>query len=93
MCSGSDEHGTPITLSAEEMGISPQEVVDKYHELNTQALADLGGSWVNHVAPRGLECGGALYNRTPAPLPQEIVQEGFTPWRASRFRERKPTPR
>ena len=49
MCSGSDEHGTPITITADEMGVSPQEVVDKYHRINTQALADLGCSWVNTV--------------------------------------------
>ena len=64
MCSGSDEHGTPITITADEMGVSPQEVVDKYHQVNTQALADLGCSWVNNVDPRGIEYGGALYNRT-----------------------------
>ena len=44
MCSGSDEHGTPITLTAEELGIEPQEVVDKYHGINVKALADLGCS-------------------------------------------------
>ena len=41
MVSGSDEHGTPITVTAETQGISPQEVVDKYHEINTKALMDL----------------------------------------------------
>ncbi|MBP72646.1 MAG: methionine--tRNA ligase [Euryarchaeota archaeon] len=89
MCSGSDEHGTPITLSAEEMGISPQEVVDKYHEVNTQALADLGCSWVNPVDPRGIEFGGALYNRTTDPMHKEIVQEVFTQLLDSGFLERK----
>ena len=64
MCSGSDEHGTPITLTAEQMGVEPQFVVDKYHEINTKALADLGCSWVNPVDPRGPEFGGALFNRT-----------------------------
>ena len=89
MCSGSDEHGTPITLSAEEMGISPQEVVDKYHEVNTQALADLGCSWINPVDPRGIEFGGALYNRTTDPMHKEIVQEVFTQLLDSGFLERK----
>ena len=89
MCSGSDEHGTPITLSAEEMGISPQEVVDKYHGVNTQALADLGCSWVNPVDPRGIEFGGALYNRTTDPMHKEIVQEVFTQLLDSGFLERK----
>ena len=31
MVSGSDQHGTPITLRAEQEGITPQEVVDRYH--------------------------------------------------------------
>ncbi len=31
MVSGSDQHGTPITLRAEQEGVTPQEVVDKYH--------------------------------------------------------------
>ena len=89
MCSGSDEHGTPITLTAEEMGISPQEVVDKYHEINSRALADLGCSWVNPVDPRGIEYGGALYNRTSDPMHKEIVQEVFTKLLDSGFLERK----
>lgn len=32
MVSGSDQHGTPITLHAEQRGITPQEVVKEYHE-------------------------------------------------------------
>ena len=39
---GSDEHGVPITLKARREGISPQEVVDRYHELNKKAFADFG---------------------------------------------------
>jgi len=31
MVSGSDQHGTPITVRAEQEGISPQDVVDRYH--------------------------------------------------------------
>ena len=30
---GSDEHGVPITIKAKKEGISPQQVVDKYHEM------------------------------------------------------------
>ena len=30
---GSDEHGVPITLKAKAEGITPQAVVDKYHEI------------------------------------------------------------
>lgn len=39
---GSDEHGVPITLKARKEGITPQEVVDHYHELNKKAFADFG---------------------------------------------------
>ncbi len=77
MCSGSDEHGTPITLTAEQEGVSPQEVVDRFHEINTKSLADLGCSWVDNVDPRGVEFGGALYNRTSDPSHKEIVREVF----------------
>ena len=31
MVSGSDQHGTPVTISAEQQGLTPQEVVDNYH--------------------------------------------------------------
>lgn len=39
---GSDEHGVPITLKARKEGVSPQEVVDRYHELNKKAFEDFG---------------------------------------------------
>tara|TARA_Y100001970_G_scaffold26096_2_gene31246 strand:- start:11311 stop:13515 length:2205 start_codon:yes stop_codon:yes gene_type:complete len=77
MCSGSDEHGTPITLTAEQEGVSPQEVVDRFHNINTKSLADLGCSWVDNIDPRGVDYGGALYNRTSDPLHKEIVREVF----------------
>ena len=78
MCSGSDEHGTPITITAEELGISPQEVVDKYHDLALKSLNKLGCSWANNVDSRGVEYGGALYNRTSDHRHKELVREVFT---------------
>ena len=39
---GSDEHGVPITLKARNEGIAPQQVVDRYHELNKKAFEDFG---------------------------------------------------
>ncbi len=39
---GSDEHGVPITLKARKEGITPQEVVDRYHTLNKKAFEDFG---------------------------------------------------
>jgi len=32
MVSGSDQHGTPVTIKAEAEGITPQQIVDKYHQ-------------------------------------------------------------
>ncbi len=43
--SGSDEHGVPVTIQAQREGTTPQQVVDKYHALNAQALADFGISF------------------------------------------------
>jgi methionyl-tRNA synthetase len=45
MVSGSDTHGTPITVRAEEEGITPREVVDRYHPRNTETLMRLGISF------------------------------------------------
>lgn len=42
---GSDEHGVPITIAAEKEGISPQDIVDRYHELNKKAFSDFGISF------------------------------------------------
>ena len=78
MCSGSDEHGTPITVTAEQENVNPQEIVNRYHEINTKALDDLGCSWNNNIDRRGIEYGGALYNRTTDPRHKALVQEYFT---------------
>ena len=40
--SGSDEHGVPITLKARKEGVSPQEVVDKYHKIIGDSFKDFG---------------------------------------------------
>jgi methionyl-tRNA synthetase len=39
---GSDEHGVPITLKARKEGVTPQEIVDRYHTLNKKAFEDFG---------------------------------------------------
>lgn len=39
---GSDEHGVPITISARKEGVTPQQVVDKYHHLMKKAFDDFG---------------------------------------------------
>jgi methionyl-tRNA synthetase len=39
---GSDEHGIPITLKARKEGVTPQEIVDRFHTLNKKAFEDFG---------------------------------------------------
>lgn len=41
MVSGSDEHGTPITIAAEEKGVEPRQIVDFYHEEHKKNLEEL----------------------------------------------------
>ena len=61
---GSDEHGIPITIRAKKEGITPQEVVDKYHEIIKKSFADLGISFDE-------------YSRTTSKKHYEISQEFF----------------
>ncbi|MEP6749399.1 MAG: methionine--tRNA ligase [Bacteroidota bacterium] len=42
---GSDEHGVPITIRAMKEGITPQQVVDKYHTLIKESLHNMGISF------------------------------------------------
>ena len=42
MVSGSDQHGTPVTIRAEEDGVTPQQVVDKYRKTQLEAWERLG---------------------------------------------------
>ena len=42
---GSDEHGVPITLKARNEGVSPKDIVDRYHALNKKAFEDFGISF------------------------------------------------
>ena len=89
MVSGSDEHGTPITVTAEQQGVAPQRVVDEFHAMNYQALLDLGCSWSMSVDPRGVEYGGALFNRTSDPRHKSMVQENFSALEQGGFFERQ----
>ena len=61
---GSDEHGVPITLKARKEGITPQEVVDRYHELNKKAFADFGIAF-------------DIYSRTSNKVHHETASEFF----------------
>ncbi len=42
---GSDEHGVPITLKAKNEGVSPQDIVDKFHGIIKQSFEDFGISF------------------------------------------------
>ena len=39
---GSDEHGVPITIKARQLGCSPQDIVDKYHNIIKDSFKALG---------------------------------------------------
>lgn len=39
---GSDEHGVPITIKARQQGVTPQDIVDKYHQIIKDSFSGLG---------------------------------------------------
>jgi len=45
MVSGTDEHGTPISVQADKEGRAPGEIVDKYHNIIKRSLEDIGCSY------------------------------------------------
>jgi methionyl-tRNA synthetase len=61
---GSDEHGVPITLKARKEGVSPQEIVDRYHEINKKAFSDFGIAF-------------DIYSRTSNKIHYETASEFF----------------
>ena len=42
---GSDEHGVPITIRAKKEGVTPQQIVDKYHSMIKKSFEDFGISF------------------------------------------------
>ncbi|KRE43972.1 methionine--tRNA ligase [Knoellia sp. Soil729] len=64
MVSGSDEHGTPILVLADQQGVTPQELVDRNHAIIARELADLG-------------CSYDLYTRTTTANHYSVAQELF----------------
>ncbi len=61
---GSDEHGVAITIRAEQEGVFPKEIIDRYHELNKACFLKFGFSFDN-------------YSRTSLPIHHETGQEFF----------------
>ena len=42
---GSDEHGVPITIKAQKEGVTPQDIVDRYHSLIKKSFEEFGISF------------------------------------------------
>lgn len=61
---GSDEHGVPITLKAKKEGITPKDVVDKYHEMIKKSFEEFGISF-------------DIYSRTSSRIHHETASEIF----------------
>ena len=61
---GSDEHGVPITIKARNEGITPQQVVDRYHAIIKDAFQRLGMSF-------------DIYSRTSSPTHRETASAFF----------------
>ena len=61
---GSDEHGVPITIKARREGISPQDVVDKYHKIIKESFEGLGISF-------------DIYSRTTSPVHAKTASDFF----------------
>lgn len=64
MIGGSDEHGVPIMLKARKEGVTPQDIVDRYHKLIKESFEDLGISF-------------DIYSRTTSDIHRETASEFF----------------
>jgi methionyl-tRNA synthetase len=65
MVSGSDEHGTPITISAENEKTTPQAIVDRYNKEHTQNMKQMGITF-------------DLFTRTTTDNHHKVVQDIFS---------------
>jgi methionyl-tRNA synthetase len=65
MVSGTDEHGTPITVQADAEGVTPRQLVDRYNNVISSDLANLGMSY-------------DLFTRTTTRNHYAVVQEIFS---------------
>ena len=61
---GSDEHGAAITLQAKKDGVTPQEIVDRYHNLNKKSFKDFGIDFT-------------IYHRTTEKIHHQTAQDFF----------------
>lgn len=63
--SGSDEHGVPITIRAKKEGVTPQQIVDKYHGIIKKSFEDFGIEF-------------DIYSRTSSKMHHETASDFFT---------------
>ncbi|MGA7838077.1 MAG: methionine--tRNA ligase [Ignavibacteriaceae bacterium] len=61
---GSDEHGVPITITADKEGVKPKVIIDRFHKINKEAFEKFGMSF-------------DIYSRTSLPLHHETAKEFF----------------
>lgn len=61
---GSDEHGVPITIRARKEGVTPQDVVDRYHSLIKKSFEEFGISF-------------DIYSRTTSEIHQKLASDFF----------------
>ena len=61
---GSDEHGVPITIKARQEGVSPRQIVDRYHEMNKASFEKFGIAF-------------DIYSRTSSPVHYQTASEIF----------------
>ena len=64
MIGGSDEHGVPITLKARKEGVSPQDIVDRYHKIIKDSFEELGISF-------------DIYSRTTSEIHRKTASDFF----------------
>lgn len=64
MIGGSDEHGVPITIKAKAEGVTPQDIVDRYHKIIKDSFEELGISF-------------DIYSRTTTDIHSETASEFF----------------
>ena len=64
MIGGSDEHGVPITIKAKNEGVTPQDIVDRYHNIIKDSFKGLGISF-------------DIYSRTTSAMHKETASEFF----------------
>ena len=64
MIGGSDEHGVPITIRAKKEGITPQDVVDRYHNIIKKSFEDFGISF-------------DIYSRTTSATHRQMASDFF----------------